>query len=163
MHRPSPSSPRSASSQSSLPGGESDASRVEERSGQDTVWVKDLHLRGIIGINDWEREKIQDIVINIWMTADLRAAGVSDSIEDCVNYRTVTKRVIAHVESSERLTVEALAADIAKIACGLRGVEAARVRVEKPGAVRFAASVGVEIERRPADFGLPTETMGTAE
>lgn len=113
----------------------------------DRIFIKDLLLRGIIGINDWEREKKQDILINVSLFADLRKAGVSDSIEDSVNYRTITKKIIRHVEQSERFTVEALARDIVSICLQESGVLKARVRVEKPGALRFARSVGVEIER----------------
>jgi FolB domain-containing protein len=116
----------------------------------DQVMIKDLSARGIIGINDWEREKPQEILINISLFADLRKAGESDNIDDCVNYRTVAKKVQAHAESARRLTVEALAADIAKICLEEPGVEKVRVRVEKPGAVRFSGSVGVEIERSRA-------------
>ena len=119
---------------------------------QDKVIIKDLLLRGIIGINDWEREKRQDILINITLHGDLKPAGKSDDIDDAINYRTITKQVIQHVERSERFTVEALAGDIARICCQTPGVTLARVRVEKPGALRFAQSVGVEIERQPADF-----------
>ncbi len=114
---------------------------------QDQIHIKDLLLRGIIGINDWEREKEQDILINITLFGDLKAAGKSDDIEDTMNYRTITKQVIAHIDKSKRFTVEALAQDIVEICLRTQGVERARVRVEKPGALRFARSVGVEIER----------------
>ena len=114
---------------------------------EDRIEIKDLMLRGIIGINDWERETEQDILINISLTADLAKAGQTDSIEHTVNYRTLTKQIISHVESSQRFTVEALATDIAGICLAQDGVASARVRVEKPGALRFARSVGVEIER----------------
>ena len=120
--------------------------------GQDQIIIRDLLLRGIIGINDWEREKEQDILINITLYGDLQPASVSDQIEDTINYRTITKQVIAHVDQSKRFTVEALAQDIANICLETRGVERARVRVEKPGALRFARSVGVEIERSRADI-----------
>ncbi len=114
---------------------------------EDRIEIKDLLLRGIIGINDWEREVEQDILINITLTADLSEAGKTDSIENTVNYRTLTKLIISLVETSQRFTIEALAADIAGICLAQEGVERARVRVEKPGALRFAHSVGVEIER----------------
>jgi FolB domain-containing protein len=114
---------------------------------EDQIEIKDLLLRGIIGINDWEREVEQDILVNITLTADLSEAGRTDSIEHTVNYRTLTKQIISHVESSQRFTIEALAADIAGICLAQDGVVRARVRVEKPGALRFARSVGVEIER----------------
>lgn len=113
----------------------------------DKVFIKDLVARGIIGINNWEREKKQEILINITLFADLRNAGESDQIEDCVNYRTISKKVLAHAETASRFTVEALASDLVEICLAEPGVEKARVRVEKPGAARFARSVGVEIER----------------
>jgi FolB domain-containing protein len=119
---------------------------------EDHIIIKDLLLRGIIGINDWERENKQDILINITLSGDLRAAGESDKIEDAVNYRTLTKKIIEHVDKSARYTVEALAADIAKLCLRTEGVQRAQVRVEKPGALRFAKSVGVEIDRSQGDF-----------
>ena len=118
----------------------------------DRIIIKDLLLRSIIGINDWEREKAQDILINIVLFGDLKSAGASDKIEDTINYRTITKQIITHVEGSKRFTVEALAHDIAQICLRAEGVEKARVRVEKPGALRFAKSVGVEIERGREDL-----------
>jgi FolB domain-containing protein len=113
----------------------------------DKVIIRDLVARGIIGINDWERQQPQDILINIVLFADQEKAGESDDIADCVNYRTVSKKVLAHAESVKRLTVEALAADLARLCLEEPGVQKVHVRVEKPGAVRFARSVGVEIER----------------
>jgi FolB domain-containing protein len=113
----------------------------------DQVFISDLVARGIIGINDWEREKPQEILINVILYADLRKAGESDDINDCINYRTVSKKVQAHAENVKRFTVEALAADLARICLEIPAVQKVRVRVEKPGASRFARSVGVEIER----------------
>lgn len=113
----------------------------------DQVIIKDLLLRGIIGINPEERTNKQDILVNVIIYADLTNAGMSDDIKDCVNYRTVTKKIIAHIEETHRFTVEALASDIARLCLQENGALRVRVRVEKPGAVRFAQSVGVEIER----------------
>lgn len=113
----------------------------------DKLFVKDLLVRGIIGINDWEREKPQDIIINLVIYTDLTRAGESDNINDSVNYRTLARKAQALTETARRLTVEALAADIAKICLAEPGVNKVKVSVEKPGAVRFSRSVGVEIER----------------
>jgi FolB domain-containing protein len=120
---------------------------------EDRIEIRDLLLRGIIGVNDWERREKQDILVNITLFADLRAAGAGDDLTRSVNYRAVAKQVIEHVEVAQRFTVEALATDIARICLALEGVSRVRVRVEKPGAVRFARSVGVEIERQAGDFG----------
>jgi FolB domain-containing protein len=113
----------------------------------DQVIIKNLLARGIIGVNEWERKRAQNILINITMFTDTRRAGDTDKLEDCINYSTMSKKVLAHAESVNRLTVEALANDLAKICLEESGVQKVIVRVEKPGAVRFAESVGVEIER----------------
>lgn len=113
----------------------------------DQILIKNLLARGIIGVNDWERNRPQNILINITMFADTRPAAQSDHVDDCVNYSTMSKRVLAHAESVNRLTVEALANDLARICLEDKRVQKVIVRVEKPGAVRFAESVGVEIER----------------
>ncbi len=113
----------------------------------DKVIIKDLLARGIIGVNEWEREKPQDILINIIAFTDTLRAAESDKLEDCVNYRDLAKKVQKHAENAARFTVEALANDLAGICLQEKGVERVMVRVEKPGAVRFANSVGVEIER----------------
>lgn len=113
----------------------------------DKIFINNLVARGIIGINDWEREKPQEIRINIILFADLIVAGELDDISKSINYKTVAKKTIALAESAQRYTVEALASDIAKLCLKEPGVLKVRVRVEKPGAVRFSESVGVEIER----------------
>ncbi|HEX9331657.1 MAG TPA: dihydroneopterin aldolase [Anaerolineales bacterium] len=113
----------------------------------DKVIIKDLLVRGIIGVNDWERKRAQDILINMILFTDTRRASETDNITDCVNYSTMSKKVQAYAESAERLTVEALANDLVKICFEDKGVQKVILRVEKPGAVRFAKSVGVEIER----------------
>jgi len=118
---------------------------------EDRIVIRDLLARGILGINEWEREQAQDILINLTLFSDLRRAGFSDDIADTANYRTVTKSILALVETSTRYTVEALAADIADLCLREPGVVRVRVRVEKPGALRFARSVGVEIERARDD------------
>lgn len=119
---------------------------------EDLIFVRDLRLRGIVGINDWERTKRQDIVVNLTLHGDFRAAGASDSIDDALNYRSVAKDVIAYVESSSHFLVEALATELARLCIVDHGATRATVRVEKPAALRFADSVGVEIERTRADF-----------
>ena len=113
----------------------------------DKVIIKDLLARGIIGVNDWERKRAQNILINVTIFTDTRRAAETDNLEDCVNYSTMSKKLLAHAETVNRLTVEALANDLARLCLEEKGVQKVIVRVEKPGAVRFAEAVGVEIER----------------
>ncbi len=119
---------------------------------RDKIVIKDLLLRGLIGFQDWEREKKQDILINLTLFTDMRAAGASDDVADALDYKRITKAIIAHVEQHRYDLVEALATAIARICVVEHNAARAIVRVEKPGALRFSRSVGVEIERERADF-----------
>jgi FolB domain-containing protein len=113
----------------------------------DKVIISDLIARGIIGVNDWERERPQDIRINIVAFTDTHNAARTDDLRDCVDYRALAKRVREHAETARRFTVEALANDLAAICLEDQAVVRVIVRVEKPGAVRFSTAVGIEIER----------------
>lgn len=113
----------------------------------DKIIIKDLLVRSIIGINPDERIKKQDILINIVLFADTRQAAISDDIDDAVNYKAITKQIIDHVENSSDFLVEKLVNDIACLILKDYPVEKVQVRVEKPGALRFAESVGIEILR----------------
>lgn len=113
----------------------------------DKVFIKNILARGIIGIRQWEREKPQDILINLDLFTEIRNQTSADNISECIDYSNVTKKVIHHAETAQRFTVEALAEDIAMICLEDLRVLKVTVRVEKPGAVRFAETVGVEIER----------------
>lgn len=113
----------------------------------DKTFIKDLLVRGIIGIRDWERENEQDILINITVFSDITRAAETDDIAYCVDYSALAKKVQTHAETAARFTVEALANDLANICLLEKGAQKVIVRVEKPKAVQNAQSVGVEIER----------------
>ena len=113
----------------------------------DKIIIKNLLVRGIIGINDSERKRPQDILINVTLFSDTRRAAETDDINYCVNYSTMSKKIMSHAETAERFTVEALANDLAKLCLDDTDVQKVIIRVEKPRAVRFVESVGVEIER----------------
>lgn len=119
----------------------------------DQIEIRDLLLRCILGINESERKNKQDVLINVTMWADTRPAARTDRIDDAVNYRTVTKQIIEHVEASEYYLVERLVEQIARICVRDPRVERVRVSVEKPGALRFARSVGVTITRGRGELG----------
>ncbi len=118
----------------------------------DRIEIKDLLLRGIVGVNANERRKRQDILVNLVMTTDTRAVAAADSLDGALNYRTVSKQIIALVEDARFHTVERLAAEIARLVVTGHPVVQVQVTVEKPGALRFARSVGVTVVRGPEDF-----------
>lgn len=119
----------------------------------DIIEIDNLRLRCVIGFSPHERKDRQDVVISLRIGAEMRRAGESDNPDDAFNYRTVTKAIIQQVEQSDYQLVEKLAAEIAKICVVDYAAPYVQVRVHKPGALRFADSVGVVIERRTEDYG----------
>jgi len=113
----------------------------------DRILIKDLMLRCVLGLSDEERHEKQDVLINLILWTDLRPAAVSDSIRDAVDYSLVKKRIISLVEGSQYHLAETLADRIAQLCLEYPTVQQVQVTLEKPTALRFAHSVGVEIIR----------------
>jgi FolB domain-containing protein len=114
----------------------------------DKILVKDLRLRCIIGINEFERREKQDVTVNVVMWSNLTEAAKTDDIRKSVDYKEVSKDIIKLVEGSQFRLVETLAEKIAESCLQHARVKKVRVTVEKPGALRFARNVGVSILRK---------------
>lgn len=113
----------------------------------DIIYLRDLKIETIIGIFDWEREIKQTISFDLDMATDIRRAAASDAIEDTLDYKAVSKRIIGFVEASSFQLVETLAEKVAEIILSEFNVNWVRVRLDKMGAIRGASGVGVIIER----------------
>jgi len=114
----------------------------------DRIFIRDLVVRCIVGINPHERNHRQDVTINITLHADLRQAAASDRIEDTINYKTIKDQVVEMVEQSQCLLIERLAQQIADLCLAEPRVRMVEVTVDKPGALRYARSVAVQIVRQ---------------
>lgn len=117
------------------------------RETMDRIIIADLRARCIIGVNADERRAKQDVVINLVVTGDCKLAGQTDRFENAIDYRALKKRVLALVESSNYFLLEALTEAIASVCLETTGVLKVQVRADKPSALRFARSVGIEITR----------------
>ncbi len=117
----------------------------------DIVFIRELRIETVIGIYDWEREIKQPVVFDLEMGADIARAASSDSIENTLDYKAVSKRLIEFVEASEFKLVETLAERCAAIVIDEFGVPWVRLSLNKIGAVSAARDVGVIIERGKRD------------
>ena len=113
----------------------------------DIIYLHDLKIECVIGIWEWERRTKQFIIIDLDMATDIRRAAASDHIDDTLNYKAVSKRLIEFVGHSQFQLVETLAEKVAEILLAEFKLTWVRVRVNKKGAVRGAGDVGVIIER----------------
>lgn len=118
----------------------------------DKIFLTALTTECIVGIWDWERKVKQTVVIDLEMACDVRKAAQTDRIEDTVDYKAVSKRLLAYVEASQFHLVEALTEAIARIIVTEFGVSWVRVRLNKQGAIRGSRDVGILIERTHDDY-----------
>ena len=113
----------------------------------DRIFIRDLVIRCIVGVDNEERREKQEVLAHITLYVDLRTAGRTDALSDSVDYRALKKQILQATENSRFRLIEALAQQIADVCLKQERVECVQVVVEKPGALRFARTVGVEITR----------------
>jgi 7,8-dihydroneopterin aldolase/epimerase/oxygenase len=118
----------------------------------DRIFLRGLEIDCIIGFIEWERRIKQTFVIDLEMPVDCRRAALTDEVADTVDYKKVSKRIIAFVEASEFKLVETLAHRVAMLIIEEFGVEWIRLSVNKPGAIRGSRDVGIMLERTRADL-----------
>jgi FolB domain-containing protein len=109
------------------------------------VRIKNLHLRTQIGIFDWEKNKAQDVVLNITMNSSWAdQAGESDQIEDTLDYKKIRNEIAEMVEGKNYGLIEKIARDTCHHLFEQYPIDEVSVEVDKPGALRFAESVSAE-------------------
>lgn len=113
----------------------------------DKIFLTALEIQTIIGIFDWERTTKQTVRIDLEMATDVAKAAATDHIDDALDYKAISKRLIGFVEASSFQLVETLAERIAEIVIGEFGVPWVKVVLHKPGAIRGSKDVGITIER----------------
>ena len=117
-------------------------------SKKDCILLEGLETRTVIGIFDWERKIKQKVLIDLEIPTDVRAAARRDRIEDAVNYKAISKRILKEVPETRFHLVESLAEFIARLCLKEFKLREITVRVSKPGAVRGSKNVGVRITRK---------------
>ena len=118
----------------------------------DIIFLSGLTTECIIGIWDWERRVKQKVVVDLEMGADIRRAAGSDQIDDTLDYKSVSKRLLQFIGDSEFQLVETLTERIAELVITEFSVPWVRVRLNKQGAIRGSRDVGILIERSSRDY-----------
>lgn len=117
------------------------------RAATDWIHIRGVRIHCVIGVYPHERDRRQDLLADIGLAVELRAAGASDRLEETVDYDALTARILLMAEASSFVLVERLATRMAEVCLETDGVLGCRVVLEKPGALRSARTVAVEIER----------------
>ena len=113
----------------------------------DIVFITALEVDTVIGVYEHERNITQKLTIDLELTCDVQTAGMSDDVNDALDYDAVSKRTRAFGSDTSYFLVEAFAEQLANILLAEFAINHIKLTVRKPGAVEAAASVGVIIER----------------
>lgn len=114
----------------------------------DTLFLRDLAVNAIVGVNPDERTERQPLILNVELECDLSACCRNDRLEDTVNYKSLQDRIVRETENGRYLLIERLAQRIAEICLEEDKVQSVTVTVDKPRALRFARSAAVRITRK---------------
>jgi len=113
----------------------------------DIIFIRDLEVETVIGVFDWERKIKQRLVFNIEMATDILAAAKSDDLTQTLDYNAISMQVKDFAEASCFHLIESLAEAVAELIMRDLGVKWLSIRLDKPTAIEFTRSVGVQIER----------------
>jgi len=113
--------------------------------GMARIRVKDLRVRTYIGIKEEEILNKQDVLINLTILYPAGDAVQVNDIDHALNYRTITKAIIAHVEENRFALLERLTQELLDLVMANPSVHYAEVEVDKPHALRFAESVSIAL------------------
>ncbi|UYZ85410.1 dihydroneopterin triphosphate 2'-epimerase [Entomomonas sp. E2T0] len=112
------------------------------------IRVKNLRLRTFIGIKEEEINNRQDVIINLTIFYSAQAAVQENEIEYALNYRTITKAIISHVENNRFALLERLTQELVDLVMQYKEVQYVEVEVDKPQALRYSDSVSVTLSGR---------------
>lgn len=110
-----------------------------------TIKVEKLRIRAYIGFNKWEQEKLQDLIINYSFKYNTTEAVEKDNIKYGINYKQLTKEIIAIIENQSFLLLETVAEKVWETLKRQPHIIDVEVIVEKPNALRFCDNVMVNI------------------
>ncbi|MEZ2746077.1 dihydroneopterin triphosphate 2'-epimerase [Halopseudomonas bauzanensis] len=113
--------------------------------GMARIRIKNLRLRTFIGIKEEEINNRQDVLINARILYPADSAVTENEIDHALNYRTITKALISHVENNRFALLERLTQELLDIIMQHEQVRYAEVEVDKPHALRFAESVSITL------------------
>jgi len=117
----------------------------------DKIFIKNLRVIGILGVNPYEQRKPQRIRISLEVTTDISEAAKNDDVKQTIDYSTLSHHINDYIDTNRFFTIEALIEALAQEILKFDRVNAVKLRIEKPNAVPEAESVGVEISRKKSD------------
>lgn len=113
---------------------------------RDRVLIDALEVRCVIGVEAWERQATQLLVISVELELDLAAAAGTDTLGETVDYTDACRRIRELATTGRFRLIETLAVRAADTLLEHTPADRVTVTVRKPAAVPDA-TVGVRVTR----------------
>lgn len=109
------------------------------------LFIRNLKVNCIIGVNPDERDREQEISMQLFLWTDIANASRSDNVHDALDYSALYKEVVQRVEHSQFFLIERLAFEVATMCLQHPLTHKVKVVIEKIGALKKAESAGIEL------------------
>jgi dihydroneopterin aldolase len=120
----------------------------------DYVSVRDLSVRAVIGVHEWEREIEQTLVVSVDMKADVHAAAASDDLAEALDYSAVAETIAAVLREGKFRLIETAAERVAERLLADFSMSWLRLELCKPIATGGYTAV-ITLERAHEKPSLP--------
>lgn len=111
------------------------------------IFLHGIETNCVVGVWEWEKQITQKIIVDLDMASDIAKSASTDELEDTLNYKAVAENVIEMLEASRFQLIETMAEEVAKLVMEKFSSPWVKVRINKGGAVKHVANVGIEIQR----------------
>lgn len=117
---------------------------------KDLVFIEGLKTQAVIGVYDWEKKILQDLVFDLEMEHDNRVPAATDDLSKTLDYEAISNHIVAFCAERQFELIETLAEHLVSELMGVFKLNAVTLTLRKPGAISAAQSVGVKIHRKSA-------------
>ena len=112
------------------------------------VTIKNLILKILIGLHDFEKKKKQRVRFNINITTDSNIKPDNNNLLSIVNYEDTIKKITSITKEKHHELLEDLAENIFDIIFKNKIVKKVSLKLEKLDIIKNTESVGIEVSKR---------------
>lgn len=117
----------------------------------DTVYIRELKVKTLIGILPHERAATQTLIVSVELGTDFRQAAQTDDVQHALNYAAISDFILAFAKDAQYGLLETFAAHLTDALFAHYPAHSIRLTLQKPGAIAHTRYVGItQYRERPA-------------
>lgn len=112
------------------------------------IRIKNLKLKTIIGVYDWEKKIDREIIINAEIETDHIDSLNSDKLSDTIDYDHIINSIKDLIEKNRFKLIEKMSGEIIKKIMQDQRVKRCKLEIDKVGVVAGVESCSITIEEK---------------